>query len=439
MSIIKAYPQTDSSPADARSITSTDSGSKVGLDVAIISGSVTITGSVTVTATDLDIRDLSHTQDSVSIGDGTSLVTLGQKAMASSFPVVIASDQSSISVDDGSGSLTVDGTVASTQSGTWNINNITGTVSLPTGAATAANQLPDGHNVTVDNASGGSAVNIQDGGNVISVDDAGATLSIDDGGSSLTIDGTVTADQGTKLGSGSGWRVTEYGHTAGLPNFYANIASVFEVPGTVIVDPVTGTTVGVVSVNATGRLSITGDAAHGVTDANANPVVKVGSLAVDYEPDTDAEQGSTEVTASQRAQNAVNLRGEQIEGVNSRYHVLSNISTTYNNTTTTATSDEVECWNYRYACFSFEMTKANTPTDITIEVETSLDGTNFSKQMNAALGAWIYDDTVVGSGGIERNYIFPIAAQIIRIKVTATGTSASNTFTLTNGQLYLRN
>lgn len=34
----------------------------------------------------------------------------------------------------------VSGTVAATQSGTWNITNISGTVSLPTGAATAANQ-----------------------------------------------------------------------------------------------------------------------------------------------------------------------------------------------------------------------------------------------------------------------------------------------------------
>jgi hypothetical protein len=39
------------------------------------------------------------------------------------------------------------------QGGTWDINDISGTISLPTGAATSANQLPDGHNVTVDNAS----------------------------------------------------------------------------------------------------------------------------------------------------------------------------------------------------------------------------------------------------------------------------------------------
>lgn len=45
-----------------------------------------------------------------------------------------------ISVDDNGSSLTVDGTVAATQSGTWNITNISGTISLPTGAATSANQ-----------------------------------------------------------------------------------------------------------------------------------------------------------------------------------------------------------------------------------------------------------------------------------------------------------
>ena len=38
------------------------------------------------------------------------------------------------------------------------------------GLALAANQLADGHNVTVDNGAGASAVNIQDGGNSITVD-----------------------------------------------------------------------------------------------------------------------------------------------------------------------------------------------------------------------------------------------------------------------------
>ena len=52
-----------------------------------------------------------------------------------------------VHVDDNSGSLTVDNSgtfaVQAAQSGTWNINNISGTVSLPTGASTAANQATE--------------------------------------------------------------------------------------------------------------------------------------------------------------------------------------------------------------------------------------------------------------------------------------------------------
>lgn len=53
----------------------------------------------------------------------SKLNSLGQKVSAASVPVVIASDQSAVPVS---------------QSGTWNINNVSGTVSLPTGAATEA-------------------------------------------------------------------------------------------------------------------------------------------------------------------------------------------------------------------------------------------------------------------------------------------------------------
>lgn len=52
-------------------------------------------------------------------------VVLGQALMATSLPVAIASNQSAIPVS---------------QSGTWNINNISGTISLPTGASTSALQ-----------------------------------------------------------------------------------------------------------------------------------------------------------------------------------------------------------------------------------------------------------------------------------------------------------
>lgn len=103
--------------------------------------SLTVDGSVTVSATDLDIRNLSSVTDSVTV-TGTVAATLSEP----------------ISVDDNGGSLTVDGTVAATQSGTWNI----GTVSTIT--------------------------------NVVHVDDNASTISVDDGGGTLTVDGSVTTN-----------------------------------------------------------------------------------------------------------------------------------------------------------------------------------------------------------------------------------------------------
>lgn len=88
------------------------------------------------------------------------IVTLpkdGQATMANSIPVVIASDQSAVSVDDGGGSLTVDGTVAVTHS----------TLAV-TGGGVESGAL----RVTIANDSTG-------------------VVSVDDGGGSLTVDGTV--------------------------------------------------------------------------------------------------------------------------------------------------------------------------------------------------------------------------------------------------------
>jgi len=126
--------------AGASAVNIQDGGNSITVD-----GTVAISGSVTVTATDLDIRDLSAAQDNVAISDGTDTLA-------------IAAD-GSIAVTDNGGSLTVDGTVAATQSGTWDI----GTVTTLTG-------------ITND-------VNIADGGNSITVDDGGGTL---------TVDGSVT-------------------------------------------------------------------------------------------------------------------------------------------------------------------------------------------------------------------------------------------------------
>lgn len=89
------------------------------------------------------------------------------------------------------------------------------------GTTLGANDGVDIGDVTVNNAAGASAVNVQDGGNSITVDntvlsvvgggteataqrvtianDSTGLLSVDDNGGSLTVDGSVTANAGTNL------------------------------------------------------------------------------------------------------------------------------------------------------------------------------------------------------------------------------------------------
>lgn len=99
---------------------------------------------------------------------------------ASTLRVVLPTDQTVIPVSDNGGSLTVDGTVAATQSGTWNITNVSGTVSLPTGAATAANQTTLGSQTT----------KLNDGTDTALISAAGALL-VDGSATTQPVSGTV--------------------------------------------------------------------------------------------------------------------------------------------------------------------------------------------------------------------------------------------------------
>lgn len=69
------------------------------------------------------------------------------------------------------------------------------------GFATSAKQLADGHNVTIDNGAAGAAVNIQDGGNTITVDGAvtNTVLSVVGGGAEATAQRVTIANDSTGL------------------------------------------------------------------------------------------------------------------------------------------------------------------------------------------------------------------------------------------------
>jgi hypothetical protein len=171
---------------------------------------------------------------------------LGQTTSANSMPVVISSDQSSVAINDAGTSITVDAinldirdlnsasdSISSVQSGTWNINNITGTVSLPTGAATAANQTTEiTHLASIDSdidttlssrASESTLSTLNSKFNTLgqktSANSAPVVLASDqsaipitDNGGSITVDGTVSAVQSgnwsNRLQDGSGNNIT---------------------------------------------------------------------------------------------------------------------------------------------------------------------------------------------------------------------------------------
>lgn len=162
--------------------------------------------------------------------DSTTVIAAGGGVEASALRVTIASDSTGVvSIDDNGGAITVDGTVAATQSGTWNITNVSGTISLPTGAATQAtlsalndkvtacntgavvvssSALPSGAATAAKQPALGTAGTAS--ADVITVQGiAGATaIPVSDNGGSLTVDGTV-AVSGSVAVTGTFWQATQ--------------------------------------------------------------------------------------------------------------------------------------------------------------------------------------------------------------------------------------
>src|SRR5512139_113849 len=142
-------------------------------DLVYTQDSVSIYGTATVTATDLDIRNLNQTQDSVKVGDGTNLIDVD----------VAPTDAE---VNGGKRLL-------HTEAWLWGFNGTTWD--------RLRSDTTNGLDVDVTRV--GGTVNIS--GTAV-VQDGGSTISVDDGTGSLTVDGTVglTAGTGAPLPSSHG-------------------------------------------------------------------------------------------------------------------------------------------------------------------------------------------------------------------------------------------
>lgn len=223
---------------------SVDSSGNVQVDI-VSSAAIPITdnsGSITVDnagtfAVQVDGTALTRLTD-IETNTDYGAVT-GGGVEASALRVTIASDSTGvISIDDNSGSITVDngGTFAvqAAQSGTWNINDVSGTVSLPTGASTAANQSTiighvDGIETlltTIDSDT--STLAVVGGGTeatalrVTLASDSTGVLSIDDNGGAITVDnGGTFAVQAAQSGT---WNITDISGTVSLPTGAATAA-----------------------------------------------------------------------------------------------------------------------------------------------------------------------------------------------------------------------
>lgn len=131
----------------------------------------------------LIVRNIpSGTQNTSAAQSGTWVLGANSGVDIGDVTINNASGASAVNIQDGGNSITVDGTVAATQSGTWILS---------------ANSGIDIGDVTINNGSGASAVNIQDGGNSITVDNA--ALSVTGGGVESTALRVTIANDSTGL------------------------------------------------------------------------------------------------------------------------------------------------------------------------------------------------------------------------------------------------
>lgn len=239
-----------------------------------LAGIKTDTDKLTFASTRLLVDGSGVTQPvsgTITANAGTGTFTVGQ-ATGTNLHAVIDS-----------GSITVaNATLAVTQSGTWNINNISGTISLPTGAATSAKQpalgsagTPSADVLTVQGAVGMIALKVDGSGTTQPVSgtvtaNIGTTngLALDATVSALQVSqGSTTAGQKGGLTLGAVTAVAPSYTTAQSSPLSLTLAGALRIDGSATTQPVSGT----VTANAgTGNFTViqaTGTNLHTVVDS----------------------------------------------------------------------------------------------------------------------------------------------------------------------------
>jgi hypothetical protein len=298
-----------------------------------------------------------------------------------------------VSVDDNGGSLTVDGTVA--------VSSVGGTVTIQEPLSVDDN----GGSLTVDGTVAVSAV-----GGTVTIQEP---LSVDDNGGSLTVDGTVSI-------TGNVVTVTPYARqtTVGSDDFVWPMG--LQRRDTLnTIAPTDGQYTGG-RCNNRGATWVKHDGVLSVDD-NAGSLTVDGTVAVSSVAGTvTVGDGGGSLTVDGTVTD-IPQRSAITQLVNAQV---------YNNVTTTTSSASFDLTQYRYAVMYFIITKANTPTDIQMILE-------FTPDAGATWCIWSVDqwtDLRYAAAQVPLNEAIPlnhVVGKTMRLRVVATGTTATITFTLT--------
>jgi hypothetical protein len=240
-------------------------------------------------------------------------------------------------------------------------------------------QLADGHNVTVDNAAGASAVNIQDGGNSITVDGTiTANLSATDNAVLDTIE--TNTDYGTVTGNGTATgalRVSIASDTTGVVSIDDNGASI-TVDGSVTAD-----------LGANNDVTVQGEVAHDAAASGAAPVILGGRA-------TNSVEGLTQVANADASYIATDLNGVTLTRAHTtpEEHISERISNT-NGTSTAFT-------NFAAGGAGVH----NYVTDITVYNSSATDG--YVDIRDGAAGSIIWTLPLPAAGGATHSFSLPL-------------------------------
>jgi hypothetical protein len=279
------------------------------------------------------IRDAAGNERGVNVSAGNALLV---DASATTQPVsgtVTATQSGTWTVQPGNTANTTawlvtgtGGTFPATQSGTWNITNISGTVSLPTGAATSANQP------------------------------TAAAI------------GSTTSGQTGNLAMGAVTTAAPSYTTATTNNLSLTTAGALRVDGSAVTQPVslTSTTItGTVAATQSGTWTVQqgtppwlvgGDVASGSADSG-NPV-KIGGIAAGL------TANPTPVTVGQRVNAYVDKVGRQIVAGSPRALKVSTYTTLTTTTETTIIGATVSAFNDLYSLVITNSSATSTFVDI---------------------------------------------------------------------------